>query len=74
MRDLLSEANTTDSSQHSLALKDTRACTIVSTEVRVTGSLTRAAEAGAEHSLPSCNAVPALALAQETVLEAALLN
>lgn len=57
-----------------LPLMGVRACTIVSTEVRVTGSVTYAAEAGAELGLPSCNALPALALALEMVLEAALLN
>lgn len=40
----------------------------------MTGNITYAAEAGAELGLPSCNALPALALAQEMVLEAALLN
>lgn len=50
------------------------AFTTVSTEVRVTGIVTYAAEAGAELGLPSCNALPALALALGMVLEAALLN
>lgn len=36
--------------------------------------MAHAAEAGAESGLPSCNALPAFALAQERLLEAPLLN
>lgn len=50
------------------------AYTLVSTEVRVIGSVMLAVEAGAALGLPSCNALPALALALEMGLEASLLN
>lgn len=73
MRDLSSDGDTKEPFADPLGL-DAHACTIVCTEVGVTGNITYAAEAGAELGLLSCNALPALALAQEMVLEAALLN